>query len=282
MKTLSWPLVETLGFGVLAGYGVYGVLRFGEDFYQHLSGRPLGGPGYPYPRWLQSFFQFIFAPFPDQIAFGIYTTVAVVALFLAYRLSAPSPGWLLLLCIWSPSFITLAHGQLTPFLLLGLMLARKTNGWKSGIYSSLLWLKPYLAIGIALSYLSRRDWSGFVVYVLVGTIVVLTSLLGPGAAGAGPSYWTQWFLAHPYSVSLSGFFSSAPVQVVLSASAMGLALFLAWRKRLAWHLGLFLNFAFVPYLLGYDLPLSSPLVGSLPSAVAILVSGAGLWLGPGW
>ena len=162
-----------------------------EIEYRRVAG-PNGYSPFGYPPWFSIPLELI-AHLPYPIAFGLWTLVSVVLLFLAYRIMAKTEGlpssWNnlgFLVCLAFPPYLfySLLNGHPSSFALLvmvsGYVLQKNEKNFLAGMTLALLSYKPTLLVFIVPMLLFTRQWKSLVGLVTGGTILGLVGLAWVG------------------------------------------------------------------------------------------------------
>ncbi|GEM_PF-6042670 len=293
-KTRWNKILWAVGLGALVGEVAFLLIyTAGEDFWQHyftakalIAGLPAETVQDVWP--LQYVYPYlIFLPWalvplsmlPPRLALTIWVALLYLAMGAAvYLLAMTFPHFTrpraaaaaLWFAIWPVTFVAVFMGQVSPFILLILVVAYRLgkNGRDlvSGFVLSLGLLKPHLMIGVVGALALRAKWRIILGFTL-GSLVVLGISLFSGPMGSAPNwfrYVTEWFLSNDRSVSIVGrlYFLPWQLQLIVTLSGMGLLAFWWWRRPNISHcdaaLGFLIYLALVPYVLVYDLVLLVP------------------------
>lgn len=292
-KTGRNKMLWAVGLGIFVGEAIFLLIyTAGEDFWQHyftaqalIAGVPVEAIQdfwplqYVYPYLI--FLPWALAPLsllPPRLALTIWIALLYLAMGVAvYLLAMTLPHFTrsraaaaaLWFAIWPVTFVAVFMGQVSPFILLILVVAYRLgkNGRDlvSGLVLSLGLLKPHLMIGVVGALALRAKWRIILGFTL-GSLVILGISLGQmGSAPNWFRYVTEWFLSNDRSVSIVGRLHFLPWQLQLMVTLLGMGLLAFWwwrRSDLSSYdvaLGFLASLSMVPYVLIYDLVLLAPL-----------------------
>ncbi len=288
-------ILWAVGLGILVGEVAFLLIyTAGEDFWQHyltakalIAGLPAETVQDVWP--LQHVYPYlIFLPWvlvplsmlPPRLALTIWVALLYLAMGAAiYLLAMTFPHFsrlraaaaALWFAIWPVTFVAVFMGQVSPFILLILVVAYRLgkNGrdLASGLVLSLGLLKPHLMIGVVGALALRAKWR-IVLGFTVGSLALLGISLSSGQMGSAPNwfrYVTEWFLSNDRSVSIVGRLHFLPWQLQLMVALLGMGFLAFWWWRRSdpssydTALGFLVFLSMVPYVLIYDLVLLVPL-----------------------
>lgn len=294
-KTRWNKILWAIGLGIFVGEVTFLLIyTAGEDFWQHyFTAQALIG-GLPAetiqdiwpPRYVYPYLTFLpralvpLSVLPPRLALTIWVALLYLAMGAAvYLLATTFPHFTRLraaaaalwFAIWPVTFVAVFMGQVSPFILLILVVAYRLgkNGsdLASGLVLSLGLLKPHLMIGVVGALALRAKWR-IVLGFTLGSLVILGISLSSGQMGSASNwfrYVTEWFLSNDRSVSIVGRLHFLPWQLQLMVTLLGMGLLAFWwwrRSDLSSYdaaLGFLASLSMVPYVLIYDLVLLAPL-----------------------
>jgi hypothetical protein len=287
--------------GVLLGEVIFLlVLSPGEDFWQHYQaadairrGIPLreapthedrDWPAYVYPGYT-AVLLLPLSFLPPRLAFTIWAGILYAATGLSTCLFATRVAALeretaalatMVSLVWPVTFIVVFLGQMTPLVLLLLVvtyvLGERGRFHAAGLALSLCLVKPQFVAPVVAGLMLRRKWQMVGGFVIGALILAGTSLAtGPDTSpNAWSAYLHAWFLGNERCVSLWGFqFVSLPWRLLLAACGY-CALAVWWFKKDTISptdaaLAFLANLLLCPYVLAYDLVLLAPIFALLMS-----------------